>query len=115
LSQSQQLLLKVEKLTKMSKTSIQMTNFSHMLEEQQPVTLNHTPLSKFEIYEAPLRDKDQLKRVILFSDVPTETTATGQANSGSGGLLQPMNGSEELLLKVCGSEWSPLPFDLTKL
>ena len=37
--------------------------------------LLHTPLSEFELFEAPLDDKDQLKRVILFSDVPTDETA----------------------------------------
>ena len=51
-------LLKIEKLTKISKTSIQMTNFATLLEEQQAVPLNHTPLSNFELFEAPLQDKD---------------------------------------------------------
>jgi len=38
--------------------------------------LNHTPLSKFDLFPAPLQDKDQLKRVILFSDEPTEESQT---------------------------------------
>ena len=48
-----------------------MSNFAHYLDEQQAVPLNHTTLSNFELYEAPLQDKHQLKRIILFSDVPT--------------------------------------------
>lgn len=64
--------LMVERLTKFSKSTIQMANFQHNLNAQQAVPLNHTVLSQFEIYEAPLADKDQLQRVILFSDVPTD-------------------------------------------
>jgi len=46
-------------------------------------------LSEFEIFEAPLEDKDQLKRVILFSDVPTDESAVtsmpNPSSMGSGG------------------------------
>ena len=47
------------------------------MDEQQAVPLNHTPLSKVELYEAPLEDKDQLKRVVLFSDTPTDDPQGG--------------------------------------
>jgi len=49
---------RAEKLTKMSKSSIQVTNFTQQIEEQQAIPLNHTPLSKFDIFPAPLQDKD---------------------------------------------------------
>jgi len=49
---------KAEKLTKISKSSIQVTNFTQQIEEQQAVPLNHTPLSKFDLFPAPLEDKD---------------------------------------------------------
>ena len=41
----QNMMLNVERLTKFSKTSIQITNFQAQLNEQQAVPLNHTPLS----------------------------------------------------------------------
>jgi hypothetical protein len=34
--------------------------------------LNFIPFSKFNLFESPLKDKDLLKRVILFSDSPLE-------------------------------------------
>ena len=40
--------------------------------------LNHTPLSNIELYDAPLNDKDQLKRVVLFSDTPNEDSQNVQ-------------------------------------
>jgi hypothetical protein len=54
----------------MSKTSIQMVQYQELLDSQQAVPLIHTELSNTEIYDAPLQDKQQLKRVILFSDSP---------------------------------------------
>ena len=77
--------------------------------------LNHTPLSKFDLFPAPLQDKDQLKRVILFSDVPTEEN---QASSigGTGEAIDHYSPNNQLLkLKICDSEWCSLPFDLAKL
>jgi hypothetical protein len=52
------------------------------------VPLNHTPLSKFDIFPAPLLDKDQLKRVILFSDVPTEESQVSSIG-GTGEATDP--------------------------
>lgn len=46
--------------------------------------LNHTHLSKFDIFEAPLTDKDELKRVILFSDVPTDDSTNSNVVGKSG-------------------------------
>lgn len=63
---------KAEKLTKASRTSIQVTNFTQQIHEQKASPLQHTQLTNFDLFSAPLTDKDQLKRVILFSDVPTE-------------------------------------------
>lgn len=85
--------------------------------------LNHTPLSKVELYEAPLEDKDQLKRVVLFSDVPTDESQgavqNGQGTSSAVGDGDPQapggNEQQNILLKICDSEWSSSPFDLTKL
>lgn len=71
--------------------------------------LNHTPLSSFDLFPAPLNDKDQLKRVILFSDVPTEELTNPVDNQDSLTL------SQILKLKICNSEWCSLPFDMAKL
>ena len=86
--------------------------------------MNHTPLSEFELYEAPLDDKDQLKRVILFSDVPTDESAVNlpsastvsnqEGTSGPTGI-KTMAEAQNLLLRICDSEWSTFPFDLTKI
>jgi len=94
-----------------------MTNFQQLLNEQQAVPLNHTPLSEFELFEAPLKDKDQLKRVILFSDVPTDEQSSipNPSTVASGETLSSGNEPQSLLLRICDSEWSTLPFDLTKL
>ena len=91
------------------------------LSEKQAVPLNHTPLSEFELFEAPLEDKDQLKRVILFSDIPTDSSAsTGPAlqSSNQAALNGPINSlleTQNLNLRICDSEWSCLPFELTRL
>ena len=55
--------------------------------------LNHTPFSKFDIFPAPLQDKDQLKRVILFSDVPTEESQVASIG-GTGEASDPFEQSQ---------------------
>ena len=52
----------------LSKTSIQMMKYQEILDSQEAVPLIHTELSNVELYPAPLQDKSQLKRIILFSD-----------------------------------------------
>ena len=74
--------LGLELRSKLSKTSIQLTNFHALLEEQQAMPLNHTPLSNVELYDAPLNDKDQLKRVVLFSDTPNEDSQNAVQGQG---------------------------------
>lgn len=60
----------VDQQTMISKTSIQMIQFQEQIETQHSIPLAHTELSKVQLYSAPLKDKDQLKRVVLFSDYP---------------------------------------------
>ena len=87
----------------MSRTSIQVTNFTQQIHEQKAIPLQHTQLTQFDLFSAPLKDKDQLKRVILFSDVPTEELSTEATTQ------------QKLKLKICNSEWCQLPFDMAKL
>ena len=65
-----------------------------------------------ELFDAPLEDKDHLKRVVLFSDTPTDDSAAANMPTDS---LQGGVEPQSLLLRICDSEWSTLPFDLTKL
>lgn len=49
-----------------------MVNYLDFIEEQQSVPLNHTLVTKSHLFDTPLKDKEELKRVILFSDNPLE-------------------------------------------
>jgi len=70
------------------------------------VPLNHTPLANFDFFPAPLSDKDQLKRIILFSDMPTEELTPESTDEAPSQILK---------LKICNSEWQSLAFDMAKL
>ena len=58
--------------TMISKTSIQMGNYLEQIESNQWIKLIHTELSNLQLYDAPLKDQGQLKRVVLFSDNPQD-------------------------------------------
>jgi hypothetical protein len=64
------------------------------------VQLNYLQISNYNLFETPLRDKDQLKRVILFSDNPLE---------------EQIYKMQYLKMKICDSDWSKVPFEITKL
>ena len=55
--------------------------------------------------------------MILFSDVPTDESAQVNIPNTNAGHHQNYEGmdGQSLLLRICDSEWSNLPFDLTKL
>jgi len=83
-----------------------MMSYMNLIKEEQALPLNHTELGQFKLFETPLWDKDQIKRVVLFSDNP----------------LNPINFQEESLfmpefldIQVCDSEHTRVPFDLAKL
>ena len=65
---------KYERLTKTSKASIQLQNFGNNPDAKLAQPLNPLRVSRVELYDAPLHDKDQLKRVILFSDTEESLT-----------------------------------------
>ena len=66
----------MDRQTIFSKTSIQMVDYLDFIEQQKSVPLNHTQLSNFSLFEAPLVDKEDLKRVVLFSDNPLEEVSS---------------------------------------
>ena len=78
-----------------------MMNYLDFIEEQQSVPLINAELGSFRLFETPLKDKDQLKRVVLFSDNPTEET--------------PHTQQQYLKIQICDSEWSEIAFELAKL
>jgi len=104
----------------MSKTSIQMIRHQAVLESQQAVPLMHTELSDTEIYQAPLQDKSQLKRIILFSDTANDDGDGIRLDKGESiqnknlQFIQEQN-SKRIALKICDSDWTERVFDMASL
>jgi hypothetical protein len=55
-----------------SKAVTQIKNYQEVVDSYDKLTLNHIEVSKFYLYEAPLYEKDDMKRVVLFSDNPLD-------------------------------------------
>lgn len=123
----------VDTQSMMSKTSIQMLQYQELLDSQQAVPLVHTELSSTELYDAPLQDKQQLKRVILFSDSPQDESEQFLIHRQQGKENVERIGQDDkkeflknvsrniqddirgISMKICDSDWTELPFDVTKL
>lgn len=56
--------------TMVSKTSIQMLNYQSLMMSQRSVPLLQETFSKPTLLQAPLTDRQMLKRIILYSDTP---------------------------------------------
>eukprot|EP00347_Sterkiella_histriomuscorum_P015009 403358661 len=91
---------KYEKQTMISKNSIQYINYHDFLAQNDVLNLNYLPVAKPNLFETPLMDKNQLKRVILFSESPVED------------LLYE---NQSLKIKISDSIWSNIIFDISKL
>lgn len=106
------------------------------VESQNTAPLLHTELSRAHIYPSPLQDHSQLKRVFLFSDSPIddqldfskmkqrqEEPLKGQegkaaeygARRRSGQLDAFSEDTKYIGMKICDSDWTDVPFDITKL
>jgi hypothetical protein len=62
-----------------------MQNFGNSHDGKLATPLNPYRVSKVELFEAPLQDKDQLKRVILFSDLGDESESQLQSGMNEQG------------------------------
>ena len=63
---------KQERQTMLSKNSLQILTYNEFMLSKELVPLNFLPVSHYHLFETPLKDKDQLKRVVLFSDNPSD-------------------------------------------
>lgn len=61
-----------DKNTLISKTSLQLANYNDIVFSNRIRQLNYIEINKPALFETPLLDKDQIKRIVLFSDTPLE-------------------------------------------
>ena len=90
----------IERNTMISKLSIQQADYAEITGKLGVLELNPLPISHFNLFETPLSDKDQVKRVILFSDSPIDD--------------QTYN-NQVLIAKICDSLESKHEFEITKM
>lgn len=77
-----------------------MRGFAELANNAKIPTLNNQNISKFTLYDTPLQDKENSKRIVLFSDNPLE---------------EEIYLKQYIELKICNSQSTEIPFDLAKL
>ena len=62
----------MEKNTVLSKNTIQLAHHYDQLREEDLLNLNHLNVSRFDIFDSPIKETEQIKRLVLFSDNPLD-------------------------------------------
>jgi hypothetical protein len=84
---------------------------------QRSAPLLQEEFARPELLQTPLKDRQMLKRIILYSDAPDseEIKAQAQKDELEGQINTGEQANKKLRLRVCNSQFTEVPIDMTKL